>query len=106
MAIYLRFIWFWAKFSTYFGHNLYAFGRIFIAENTIWTYGRMMSRHQNARCLYEECFGENNFAMQKLDNAKLYLGRSLSNQNGQITRVATPGLLVSLRDVLADHTDK
>ena len=44
--------------------------------------------------------------MQKLDNAKLYLGRSLSNQNGQITRVATPGLLVSLRDVLADHTDK
>ena len=31
LAIYLRLIWFWAKFLTLFGTILYAFGQIFIA---------------------------------------------------------------------------
>ena len=33
LAIYLRFIWFWGKFSTYFGTICAAIGHIFVAEN-------------------------------------------------------------------------
>ena len=37
LAIYLRLIWFWAKFLTLFGTILYAFGQIFIAGQKLRT---------------------------------------------------------------------